>query len=299
MSIYEPCNRFAYPEACYALNMDHYEMKLHQHPRCEIMYVVDGTCRIVLESETLSLHSKQLVFLDADVWHRLEIPPNTPCTLLNLEFVCGEKQARVDLQEIARQEPAFRRFLDRRAPWLCLFDPGKLGYALKDLISELSEQPAKSPYLLELLFSRVFVELSRCTPANVRESGILYLNKAKRYIADNLCEDLNVKKIAAYVGINHSYLQTLFSKHIGCGLMAYVSRQRMDRASFLLKNSSMSITDIAFHIGFNSRQHFSYTFEKRFGMSPKQYRKLHEQNLSADTHTGQLRLDRDEHLIPL
>ena len=299
MSIYAPQNRYSYPEACYALNLNRYEMKMHQHHRCEIMYVADGSCQVFLEKEQITLHSKQLIFLDADVWHQLWIPPNTSCTLFNLEFVCQEQAQGIDLYELAQKEPAFTRFLEKRAPYLVLFDPGKLGYALKDLIGELSDQREQSPYLLSLLFSRVFVELARCTPANVRESGIRYLNKAKRYIEDNLCEELSVPQIAGVVGINHSYLHTLFSKNIGCGVMAYVNRRRLERASFLLKNSSMSITDIAFHVGFNSRQHFGYMFEKQFGMSPKQYRKLNEENLTVHSHTGQLRLDRGRKFIPL
>ena len=62
MSIYAPQNRYSYPEACYALNLNRYEMKMHQHHRCEIMYVADGSCQVFLEKEQITLHSKQLIF---------------------------------------------------------------------------------------------------------------------------------------------------------------------------------------------------------------------------------------------
>ena len=47
---------------------------------------------------------------------------------------------------------------------------------------------------------------------------------------------------------------------------------RLQKAAIILRNSPMSITEIAFEVGFNSRQHFGYTFEKYFQMSPKEYR---------------------------
>ncbi len=65
--------------------------------------------------------------------------------------------------------------------------------------------------------------------------------------------------------------------------MEYINNQRLERAQFLLKNSSMNIVDIAFEAGFNSRQHFGYTFQKKYRLSPKQYRKLKGQNIAADT----------------
>ncbi|MFQ7419873.1 MAG: helix-turn-helix domain-containing protein [Blautia massiliensis (ex Durand et al. 2017)] len=48
----------------------------------------------------------------------------------------------------------------------------------------------------------------------------------------------------------------------------------MEQAAFLLCNSTLHITDIAFSSGYNSRQHFAHTFEKFYHMSPSRYRSL-------------------------
>ena len=75
------------------------------------------------------------------------------------------------------------------------------------------------------------------------------------------------------MGLNQAYLQTLFSTHFGCGVMAYANRLRIEKACFLLKNSELSITDIACETGYNSRQQFGYSFHRQMGKSPQQYRK--------------------------
>ena len=54
-------------------------------------------------------------------------------------------------------------------------------------------------------------------------------------------------------------------------------------AAFLLCNSTLHITDIAFSSGYNSRQHFAHTFEKFYHMSPSRYRSLHTRPLRSDT----------------
>lgn len=291
MSIYHSKNRYAQSGAYYALHLDRFDMPTHQHERCEIMYVVEGHCFIETEHANFELLPKQFVFLDQQVAHRLLIQPDTPCVLLNYEFGCSEEHLGVDLFELAERSPGFQQFLQTKAPCLVLHDRGKLGYALKDLIGELEE--SGDPYLLELLLRRMLLELARCAAKETAITGIGYLKRAKQYIAEHLLEELNVSQIAAFAGINHSYLQTLFAKHLGCGIMTYVNHQRMDRATFLLKNSNMQITDIAFEVGFNSRQHFGYTFEKRFGMSPRQYRILNSQNIATDTGTEQQTLEPD------
>ena len=57
----------------------------------------------------------------------------------------------------------------------------------------------------------------------------------------------------------------------------------LEQAAFLLINSSLTITDIAFHTGYNSRQHFAATFEKYYGSGPRAYRQLHGKQLETTT----------------
>lgn len=170
-------------------------------------------------------------------------------------------------------------------------DSGKVSYALKDLIDELEKKKTSDSYLLNILFIRLMIELTKCFIGDTHLASILHIRKAKQYIVDHLYEDINVAMVASHVGINHCYLQTLFSVHLHSGIMNYINNLRMDHAAFLLKNSNMSITNIAFHVGYNSRQHFSYTFEKHYQMGPRQYRKLNGQNLMTDTGRSQWMAD--------
>ena len=68
-----------------------------------------------------------------------------------------------------------------------------------------------------------------------------------------------------------------------CTIPDYINRKRLEQAAFLLINSSLTITDIAFHTGYNSRQHFAATFEKYYGSGPRAYRQLHGKQLETTT----------------
>ena len=65
--------------------------------------------------------------------------------------------------------------------------------------------------------------------------------------------------------------------------MAYVNRLRINRAKFLLTNTSMRQIDIAEEVGFNSRQNFALAFTKTAGVSPSVFRRQTSSGFSVKT----------------
>lgn len=315
MSLYDLKKQYAYITAFYALTLTEYQMHTHTHPRCEIMYVTKGRCKIYVGSEEFILGSRQFIFLDADVPHRLLIENGTLCSILNLEFSCHEDKMllNLDLQELQNESSSFRRFCQKKDPYLLGTDTENLGYALKDLISQLKKNlnpemlymdrqkhisereyagrlSSDQFYFIRLLFCRAMLELALCGQSSSAPAGTVYLKRALAYIDAHLTEELRIPQIAAYAGINKSYLHSLFSQQLGCTITDYINSRRLEQAAFLLINSSLPVTDIAFQTGYNSRQHFSSTFEKYYGLSPRAYRQLHEKQINPTTGSGQLRL---------
>ena len=277
--------------AFYALTLPEFHMPFHVHNSFEIMYITAGTCKIFCGDEVFQAEPNHFIFIGAQVPHRLEIVPDHPCSILNLEFTfsygkgsfpLSELLARCgDFQELWKKIPSYRQGTDMR----------NLGYALKDLISHLQKTPDSSDYLLYLLYSRAMAELAYSMIHERGNTGLYYLKKACGYIDRNIHETIRVPELAAYTGINKSYLQSLFSRILGCSIMEYINKKRLEEAAFLLTNSTMSITDIAFAVGYNSRQHFAHTFEKYYGTGPLAYRQLHKKQMTADTGKSQYILE--------
>ncbi len=269
--------------AFYALTLPEFHMPFHAHHSFEIMYVTAGTCRIFCGDDIFQAEPNHFVFIGARVPHRLEITPDRPCSILNLEFTfsCGE--GTYPMSELFSKCRDFREFWKKMPSYQYSGDMRDLGYALKDLISHLQKAPDSSDFLLYLLYSRTMAELAYSMIHEKENTGLYYLKKACGYIDRNIHETIRVPELAAYTGINKSYLQSLFSRILGCSIIEYINKKRLEEAAFLLINSSMSITDIAFSSGYNSRQHFAHTFEKYYGTGPLSYRKLHKRQMTADT----------------
>lgn len=297
MSLFDIRNPYISITAFYALNLPEYSMRPHRHPHCEIMYVTKGSCLIHVNNQEFRLKEQQFIFLNADILHQLSIPEGNPCSILNLEFSCLQSNTDICLAELHAQSPAFAKFCNYSEEYFAGNDTDHLGYSLKDLINQLRNGvPHKNNVrnlsdiytpdqrcTIRLLFQRMMLELAKSVLNHNKNTGMLYLRIARDYISSHLTEEIRIPQLAEHAGINKSYLQSLFSKYMNCTITDYINQKRLEHSVFLLVNSSLSITDVAFQSGYNSRQHFGSTFEKYYGMSPRAYRQLNGKNMNPST----------------
>ena len=79
--------------------------------------------------------------------------------------------------------------------------------------------------------------------------------------------------MAAAAGLSVSRALHLFRRESGMSLSAYIARQRIDYAKYLLNNTDRSIAAIASECGFFDQSHFTKTFAALEGVPPLKYRR--------------------------
>lgn len=99
------------------------------------------------------------------------------------------------------------------------------------------------------------------------------LTNALLLMEQNLEEKLSVSDIAAQVGVSHRQLDRLFKKHLETSPNRHFRQMRLSRASGLLLQTGMSVTEIALASGFQSASHLAHYFRKTFGKTPGQFRR--------------------------
>lgn len=93
-------------------------------------------------------------------------------------------------------------------------------------------------------------------------------------IMDSEYEQHNsIEYLAQESGVSVRSIFRLFKEYIGVTPYAYWQRQRMEKAKYLLKNSSESIKEIAEKLGFRNALYFSTVFARSVGLTPSAYRK--------------------------
>ena len=111
--------------------------------------------------------------------------------------------------------------------------------------------------------------------AEIIEEGID--NKSFRamieYIEENYHKNLYLKDLANKFFFNHTYCCHLFKKFTDKTFSQYLTDLRMKKAKELLKDLSLSISEVANKAGYNDYYYFNKVFKKYYGITPYQHRK--------------------------
>jgi AraC family transcriptional regulator of arabinose operon len=132
---------------------------------------------------------------------------------------------------------------------------------------------------LQSLLYRFFAELIASVPETkampvITNSKESYIRKAIEFIEIHFSQKISVLDIAQYVGLDRTYLSSLFKEKLGQSLQIYLLHYRMNRAAELLKNGELTIGDISRSVGYTDPLLFSKMFKKINQVSPKSYREL-------------------------
>lgn len=102
-----------------------------------------------------------------------------------------------------------------------------------------------------------------------------YVEYAINYINGNY-SSTKISNVAEYVGVNRSYLTTIFKEKMCMSPQEYLMQVRMSKAIRLLEESDLPINRIAQGIGYSNPLTFSKIFKQKYGVSPENYRKKQE-----------------------
>ena len=77
-------------------------------------------------------------------------------------------------------------------------------------------------------------------------------------------------------GQGRDYLSHIFRAVTGTNIREYRNELKLTKAKLMLKNTDISIGQIAREVGFESISYFTEVFSKSETISPKEYRELHK-----------------------
>lgn len=99
------------------------------------------------------------------------------------------------------------------------------------------------------------------------------IHAAEDYIEKHLDKELSLNEIAKVTGFSKYHFHRIFKSMVGETLYSYINRKRIERAAgFLIYNPELSITEIAYKLGFSSSSIFARSFNRMYGISASQFR---------------------------
>jgi len=242
----------------YHWDMLHKAGVLNFHENPEVLYILEGSGRVLCGEDTVPVQAGDTVVIDCYAAHRI-IPDEEIryfCLIIDRSFC---KYHSID-------------------PWLLHFTP----LIHSDAATERMERVmaacrGEEPFLdavikctvLELL---VFLCQGHSAPksdaAMDEDAAVGHVRTALEYIKKNLGKKLSVDEVAEHVGLSKYYFLRIFKRVTGYTMTRYVNMIRCEYAKELLESGKHSIKEVALLCGFENYSYFTNVFKAYSGVLP-------------------------------
>lgn len=108
------------------------------------------------------------------------------------------------------------------------------------------------------------------------ESYTQQVQKIIFYLNENTDKKITIRELEQEFCMNRNKMNQIFAEATGVTVITYLIHMRVKLASYLLKNTELSIYEIGEQVGFTDSGYFTRTFKKLMGMTPKDYREDNE-----------------------
>lgn len=242
----------------------------HSNNSYEIHYTEKGHGSVTVDDHIYHVHPDTLYITGPGVVHAQRSDPSDPITEYCLYLSCRKISDRED----------FCTLFSDTLFWIGE-DQGRIFPLLQDLIRENRQLHPDTREMSELLLKQIILLLTRIYRQHevpVIKSAVFSSSQAGMMpvIEDAFLyhyKELTLPGLAAKLGLSVRQTQRLLKTGFGITFSQKLTLARMAAAVQLLKNSTLTITEISEQLGYSSLEHFSAAFRRQMGCSPRQYRR--------------------------
>lgn len=243
-----------------------------------IHYVTKGEGLFKTENEVYHLKAGEGFIICPNVVSYYEASEENPWQYYWIGFNGLQAEAILAQAKLSVQNPIF---IYNKTSHLSLLFEELIRFKEKEALT-LELQSLRTLFtILSLLIETN--HLSTSTTQKKNNLKELYVKKAIDFIEMNYANKISVEEISHFIGLDRSYLNSLFKSFVNSSIQEYLIQYRIRKACTLLHTTSLSIGDISRSVGYEDPLVFSKSFKKIQGVSPKHYRSDRNHNREEET----------------
>jgi AraC-like DNA-binding protein len=110
-------------------------------------------------------------------------------------------------------------------------------------------------------------------PRTIRPLDKIVLTHIENYLQNDISANPTMQDLASLAGMSVDHFGRSFKKATGKTPYQYVLDKRLELAQMLLRNSELTLVEVALTVGFSSQSHMTKLFSQKFGYTPGYYQK--------------------------
>ncbi len=271
---------------CYRFDTSHL-VAPNYHDYLEISYAFEGEGVFYVGDRSFRFASGDVVLMGNTQMHRLEVSAgqrlNVICVFFLPEFLCRSDAATTEseylslfvTQPVASSEGCF----------VCTDGDGRMLNILRGMEREMRVKDAYYQQATKVLLLQLLLTILRSHGhllPNKEETGneatawTERLQPVISFVHARVGEKITNADLASAAHMSPSYFCRFFKRMTGMTPTNYILRVRIDAARKLLLETDMSVTQIAFRVGFENHSYFDKVFKRLTGATPRDFRRRFE-----------------------
>lgn len=255
-------------------------LDLHWHEELQLTLVTDGVLKIRVNAEDYILEKGQAIFINRNLLHiTTELTDNGRYISLNfpdkmLGFFPGSRMEQDYVLPYTGNYAFPAVILKEEISW-----QGEILHELREILDIMEHgKPAGFEYMISLKLTTIWCDLITHMKNRVKTPSKSYIRKQERiqsmlsFIHEKYMKDIRLEDIASHANISVGECCRCFQSMVKKSPNQYLLDYRISKSIELLDRTELSVTEIAFAVGFNDSSYFIQRFKRNTGMTPKDYR---------------------------
>lgn len=265
-----------------------------------LVYIFDGECIFDIDGNIYNAKSGSVIFIPANT-HYFRHPVNdTVCTFLYMHFTLDTEIKCLNNQDALALVQSFKihfsdTYFEHKSNFndmqllICnstIHDDNKvINDCIFSIMQYIKNQYMESNFIFSILLWRIFSMMMLNTVSLLIDTnGLNFSLGIPRemkdiifYIKNHYNQNISIDDICKYSFLSKQQLIRKFKKYLHTTPTAYIIDYRLCMAkSMLMTDSSLSIKEIAYEVGFFDQHYFCRIFKKKTGLSPSEYKLKNE-----------------------
>lgn len=222
-----------------------------------LMYIRKGQGSLWYGGKSFRLSAGDMVFIDCDSRHSYETDSAWETVWVHFNGLGAQQYYEVISEKLGN---------------VIAVGDGLISQLMMRVFNSYDSGKQMNEAVMSSVLQRILAHIYEITAGTKKERGILY--DILQYIDTHYREDISVDLLCAQAHLSRFYFCRLFKKELGYSPYEYLTIVRLGKAKQLLRDTDMSVKEIAFDTGFHSEANFIRTFKAYTEMTPGQFRRI-------------------------
>ena len=245
--------KFVLSETAYSQNL---QLPTHFHDLTYFCFVLEGNFTEFYEKQLRLCQPLTLIFHPAGEKHSNKFHTNARC--FNIQMKPRWIEQVRDYSQIINTPTDFNET--------------RLSFLTTRIYQEFCQIDEFSPLVIEGLMLEILAETSRFSRQKLQFKPPHWLQKAVKILDECFRENISTSSVADLVRVHPVHLSREFHRFYHCTIGEYKRQKRIKFACRQILTTNFSLSEIAVTAGFFDQSHFTNSFKKVIGISPREYR---------------------------